>query len=162
MGSVLVAESAVIDARPEVIYSILADYRDEHPRILPRQYFQELTILRGGQGAGTVFRARVRVLGTETRYEMVVSEPEPGHMLVETDASAGVVTTFTVSPIGDGNRTNLEIATTWTTRGSLAGFLQGLMTPLVSRPMYRTELQLVASYVASRQHKTDTIGSSSR
>lgn len=162
MGSVRVAESAVIDARPEAIYSILADYLDEHQRILPRQYFQELEVLRGGHGAGTVFRTRVRVLGTETKYEMVVSEPEPGHVLVETDAAAGVFTTFTLSPVDKGNRSNLEIATTWTTKGGLAGFLQQLMTPLVSRPMYRAELELIASYVAGKRRDAHAIGPASR
>ena len=37
------------------VYALLADYRDGHPRILPPA-FSDLTVLRGGTGAGTVIR----------------------------------------------------------------------------------------------------------
>ncbi|MGZ3638719.1 MAG: SRPBCC family protein [Ktedonobacterales bacterium] len=156
MGSVRVAESAVINARPEVVYGILADYRNEHPRILPQQYFKELTIERGGQGAGTVFRARIRAFGSEMAYHMEVTEPEPGHVLVETDKDAGVVTTFAVSPVDGGRRANLEIATAFPLSGGLRGAVEKFMNPLVVGRIYRTELQQVANYVASKQHEAAT------
>ncbi|HEX8034969.1 MAG TPA: SRPBCC family protein [Ktedonobacterales bacterium] len=156
MGSVRVAESAVINARPEEVYSILADYRNEHPRILPQQYFKELTIERGGQGAGTVFRARIRAFGSELKYHMEVTEPEPGHRLVETDKDAGVVTTFTVSPVDGGRRATLEIATEFTLSSGLRGAVEKVMNPLVVGRMYRTELQQVADYVASKQREKAT------
>jgi hypothetical protein len=156
MGSVRVAESAVINARPEVVYSILADYRNEHPRILPQQYFKELTIERGGQGSGTVFRSRVRTFGTEMTYHMEVTEPEPGHVLVETDKDAGVVTTFTVSPVDGGRRATLEIATEFTLSGGLRGAAEKYMIPLVTTRMYRAELQQLADYIASKQRQAAT------
>ncbi len=161
MGSVRVAESAVIDPQPEMIYGILADYRHEHPRILPQQYFKELEILRGGQGADTVFRSRVRAFGSDVTYQMEVSEPEPGRVLVETDKDAGVVTTFTVSPVDGGRRANLEIATVWTTSGGLRGYVERLMYPLVAGRMYRAELQQLATYVASKQHEGGSLASGS-
>lgn len=156
MGSVQVAESAVINARPEVVYSILADYRNEHPHILPQQYFKGLEIESGGQGAGTVFRSHVRAFGTDVTNHMVVTEPEPGHILVETDNDAGVVTTFTVSPIDGGRRAHLEIATEWITSGGLRGYVERLMYPVVAGRMYRAELQQLAAYVASKHHEEAT------
>ena len=159
MGSVRVAESAVIDARPETIYSILADYRHEHPRILPQQYFKELEIIRGGQGAGTVFRSRVRTYGTDVTNHMEVSEPEPGHMLVETDSEAGVITTFTVSPMDGGRRATLEIATEFTLSDGLRGAVERLMYPVVAGRMYRAELRQLATYVASKQSEGVTASS---
>ena len=156
MGSVRVAESAVVNARPEVVYAILADYRNEHPRILPQQYFKELTLERGGQGAGTVFRARVRTFGSEVTYHMEVTEPEPGHLLVETDKGAGVVTTFTVSPVDGGRRATLEIATEFTLSSGLRGTVEKFMNPLVVGRLYRTELQQLADYVASKQREAAT------
>lgn len=156
MGSVRVVESAVINARPEVIYSILTDYRNEHPRILPRQYFKGLEIERGGQGAGTVFRSRVRAFGAEVTNHMEVTEPEPGRVLMETDKDAGVVTTFTVSPVDGGRRAHLEIATEFTISGGLRGAVEKLMNPLVVGRMYRAELQQIADYSASKQHEAAT------
>lgn len=154
MGSVRVVESAVINTQPEEVYSILADYRVEHPRILPKQYFKELEIKRGGQGAGTFYRVRTRTMGVDTTYHMEVSEPKPGHVLRETDKDAGVVTTFTVSPVDGGRRANLEIATVFTLSAGLRGALEKYMIPLAARPMYRAELQQLAAYVANgRQEK---------
>lgn len=153
MGIVRAAESAVIDAQPEMIYNILADYRHGHPRILPQQYFKELEVLRGGQGAGTVIRSRVRAFGTEVTYQLEVTEPEPGRVLVETDKDAGVVTTFTISPVDGGRRASLEIATEWTTHGGLRGYVERLTYPFVAGRMYRAELQQLATYVASQQHE---------
>jgi hypothetical protein len=54
MGLMRVQSSAVIPARPEAIYAVLADYREAHPAILPKPYFTELKVEEGGQGAGTV------------------------------------------------------------------------------------------------------------
>lgn len=156
MGNVRAAESAVINARPEMIYTILADYRNEHPRILPQQYFKELEIERGGHGAGTVFRARTRAFGAEVNLHMEVSEPEPGHVLVETDRDAGVVTTFTVSPVDGGRRAKLEIATEWAAKAGLRGAMERLLNPLITGRMYRAELQQLAAYVTSKQRKEAT------
>ena len=49
--------SAIIDARPEEIYGILADYRDQHPRIVPAEYLRGLEVEAGGYGAGTIIRS---------------------------------------------------------------------------------------------------------
>ena len=44
----------------------------------------------------------MQVLGVERVYREVVSEPEPGRVLAETDADAGVTTTFTVDALDGG------------------------------------------------------------
>lgn len=54
MSQIHAQATAVIDAPPEVVYAILADYRADHPAILPKQYFAECAVEEGGQGAGTV------------------------------------------------------------------------------------------------------------
>lgn len=156
MGSVRVVESAVINTPPEAVYSILTDYRVEHPRILPQQYFKELEIKRGGQGAGTFYRVRTRVMGADTTYHMEVTEPEPGHVLMETDKDAGVVTTFTVSAVDGGRHANLEIASEFTLSGGLRGAMEKRMIPLAAGRMYRAELQQLAAYVASGRREAAT------
>lgn len=134
-----------MDARPEVVYTLLADYRQGHPRILPPAYFTGLEVERGGIGAGTVFRVQMRAMGQTATYHMEVSEPAPGRVLVETDAAAGVVTTFTVTPVDGGQRARLSIATEWAPKGGLPGLIERLVTPPVARHIYRAELRQAAA-----------------
>ena len=118
MGQYHVEVSRVIAARPQDIYAVLADYRTTHPNILPSQYFKELTVEEGGVGAGTVFRLRMSVMGASREYRMIVSEPEPGRVMVETDSEAGVVTTFTVDPLANGAQSRVSISLTGQTSHS--------------------------------------------
>lgn len=141
-------EAAVIEATPATIYAILSDYRVQHPQILPKEAFPSIEVEQGGQGAGTVFRVTTRALGVERRYHMLVSEPEPGRKLVETDSSVDLVTTFTIEPVDDGKRTRLTIATDWNSAGGLSGLVERLVTGPVMRRIYRKELGLIAAYVA--------------
>ncbi|HWQ13485.1 MAG TPA: SRPBCC family protein [Roseiflexaceae bacterium] len=145
------AMSAVVPAAPEEVYTVLADYRTEHPRILPRQYFTSLAVQQGGRGAGTVIRVTTRALGVERSYLMDVSEPEPGRRLVETDRGSGLATSFTVTPTGDGHSL-VEIATTWETRPGIAGALERLTTAPIMRRIYAAELRQLAQYMRERAH----------
>ncbi len=47
-----VVASADMDAPPDRVYAIIADYHNGHPHILPKQ-FRNLTVEKGGVGAGT-------------------------------------------------------------------------------------------------------------
>ncbi len=150
MGLVHAAESVVLDARPEDIYTILVDYRNEHARILPPQYFTHLTVEEGGAGAGTVFRTQVRVMGQTRDFHMAVSEPELGRVLRETDLDTGLATTFTLTPVDNGQRTRLEIRSEWQNKGGLSGWLDSLTTPSVMRRIYRSQFQQMAQYLKTR------------
>ena len=87
-----------IPARRERVYSLIANYNDGHPRILPKQ-FSDLVVEQGGIGAGTVIRFQMSILGKKQHFRAAITEPEPGHVLVETDLEPnGAVTTFTVNP----------------------------------------------------------------
>ncbi len=143
MSTIHVEVSAIIPARPETIYAILADYRVGHPAILPKPYFTALVLEQGGQGAGTVIQVHMSVMGARRRYHMTVSEPEPGRVLVETDAEAGVVTTFTVEPAGNGEQARVTIATD--SPGGSA--LERWITPVVTRRIYQKELAQLAAFV---------------
>lgn len=149
MSKIRVAESMVIDAKPEEIYALLADYHKGHPRVLPKKYFKSLEIESGGQGSGTVFRARVRAGGAEREYHMRVTEPAPG-VLMETDIPTGLFTTFTVTPAQGGQQASLEIATEWTTPG-IKGFFERLLSPPIMQRMYREELHQLAGVVKDKQ-----------
>lgn len=139
--------SRVIDAPPAVIYAIIADYRNGHPRILPKPEFAELVVEQGGTGAGTVIRVTMQVMGRKQSMHLRVSEPEPGRVIQEEDAN--VVTTFTVAPLGGGSRSQVTIASTWR-RPGFAGWVERRVNPLVARGLYRRELALLAAEVGKR------------
>ena len=147
MTTIHAEASAVIAASPEQIYAILADYRHAHPAILPRPYFAELTVEEGGQGAGTLFNLRMNVLGTQHRFREVVSEPEPGRVLVETDLYTGQTSTFTIDPREGGQAARVTIAADFVPSPGVAGVLERLVNPIVTRRIFRQELRNLADYV---------------
>lgn len=147
MNTIHVEASAVIDASPEKVYAVVADYHTGHPAIVPKQYFTSLTVESGGLGAGTVVRGTVKVLGTEYPLHHQVSEPEPGRVLVETDLDTGDATRFTFEPLNGGRQTRVTIATDFVASPGLAGFLEKLSKPRVARDMYQKELRNLAEYV---------------
>ena len=66
MGQVVVQSERVIAARSQHVRAFLADYRDNRPRILPPEYFEDYRIEQGGLGAGTVFSYRLQAGGRES------------------------------------------------------------------------------------------------
>src|SRR5688572_17300322 len=110
MTRVEAAAWAVMDAPSTTVYSVIADYRGLHRRILPARYFSDLEVERGGTGAGTLIQFTLRLLGSSRTTLAEISEPIPGRMLVETQLDRrGASTTFTVLPVGDGSRTSVTI-----------------------------------------------------
>lgn len=135
------ASSAEIAAPAASVYSFLADYREGHPAILPHPPFVSLDVEEGGVGAGTVIWVRMRVLGRVDGFRAVVSEPEPGRVLVETN-DTGYVTSFTVDPLGP-DRSRVTIATEQTREGWRARAEAWLVARRML-PVYRRELGLLA------------------
>jgi hypothetical protein len=140
----------VINATPEAVYAVLRDYEQHHPRILPQQNFSDLRVEEGGQGAGTVFRVRSRVMGTERAFHMRVTEPEPGRVLVERDIPTDLVTTFTVTPLNEGQQARVTIATEWEASRGLVGLIERVATPRMLRQIYEAELALLEAYMVNR------------
>jgi hypothetical protein len=122
------------------VYAILADYRVGHPSILPARAFAELTVERGGQGAGTVIGFGMKSFGTVRWARAAVDEPEPGRVLRErTLDEKDIVTTFTVDHLEPG-RSRVTIETTWTPRG-LGGLFERLLAPPFLARVYAEELE---------------------
>jgi Polyketide cyclase / dehydrase and lipid transport len=145
-----VTSSAHVDAEPQRVYSILADYNHGHPRILPKQ-FKRMVVERGGAGAGTAIRFDVQVLGRTQTFRAVVSEPEPGRVLVERNVEPNdSVTTFTIDPVPGAPAAQVTITTELRSRGGLLGVIERLLTRKVLQSMYQEELRLLEK--AARQH----------
>jgi hypothetical protein len=145
-----VEASYVIDSRAEDIYAVMSDYRVSHPAVLPRQYFQELTVEKGGQGAGTVVRGSLKVFGIVYTFHQIVTEPEPGRVLVETDIETGQWTRFTFEPINGGAQTRLTITSEFPPSKGIMGIMERWTKPAVIRNIYNKELRQIADYVTAR------------
>ena len=140
----IVSASATIPARRDRVYSLIANYNDGHPRILPKQ-FSSLVVEQGGVGAGTIIRFQVNVFGRRQTFRAAITEPEPGRVLVETDLDAnGAVTTFTIDPAGAPADSRVTISTELRVRGGFLGKIEKTLSTLLLRPMYAKELENLA------------------
>lgn len=144
--------TARIDAPPDRLYGIIADYREGHPRILPRPPFVSLDVEEGGYGEGTVISVRMRVLGSEQTFRAWITEPEPGRTLVET-SDTGYVTTFTVEA-DDDRASRVTIHSELTPRRGLLATVERWIAPRMLRPVFVRELALL-DRVARERHGGD-------
>jgi hypothetical protein len=145
-----ITAEAVVDAPAEVAYAIIADYRDGHPRIIPRPPFVSLEVEQGGTGAGTVIRFQMRIFGRTRTFRAAITEPEPGRVLAETDLDTGAVTTFTVVPIEDGRKSRVTITTRLETRGGPLGRVERFVATRLLRPVYHRELERLGAVASER------------
>lgn len=139
-----------IDAPASRVYHLIRDFREHHPRFLPPQ-FTSFEIESGGVGAGTVHRFTMKLGGRITTYRVRVGEPAPGRVLIESDPTRRMLTTFTVDAEDGGARVRID--TTWHTSG-LKGAVERLVAPPMLRRVYEAELNLLDRY--ARDHAPDT------
>jgi hypothetical protein len=140
----VISASAVIPARRERVYSLIANYHDGHPRILPKQ-FSHLTVEQGGVGAGTIIRFQMSLLGKKQDFRAAITEPEPGRVLVETDLGQnGAVTTFTVDPGTAPADSHVTIATELSVRAGILGKFERLCASALLRSIFTKELENLA------------------
>lgn len=136
-----------IAAPAEVVYAVFADYREAHPRILPPNFFTGLAVDEGGYGAGTVIRVEGRFAGRTRTIRGIVTEPEPGRLLVESYPEERMVTSFIVDPEPDGACT-VTLRTVGPRRAWPLGWIEERMVRRLLGRVFREELDLVAAYVA--------------
>jgi hypothetical protein len=139
--------SALIESDPQIIYSIIADYNDGHQKILPKPPFVSLVVEAGGKGEGTIVLVQMKVLGKLQVFRTVVSEPEPGRVLVETN-DTGYITTFTVEPRDDGKLSYVNFTTEISDDAGLLKKLEFRLSKLLLVPVYNKELEKLAEVAA--------------
>lgn len=142
---------AEVSARPEIVWDILTDYLDGHPRVLPPRAFKDFQVESGGRGPGTVMRFTFTGAGPTRHFYQIASAPEPGRVLVEADIDGPARSTFTLTPLDDGQRTLLHIATDQGVEPGLAGAVSKLFTPLLAPSMRRIYLEEIARIEALAQ-----------
>jgi hypothetical protein len=140
-----VSKSLRIDAPAKVLYAVIADYRDGHPRILPRPPFVSMTVTQGGFGAGTEIDLTMRIFGRIQKYRGIVSEPEAGRVIVERYAGTSMITSFIVDPVDDGRLADVTICTELDVGSGLAGVIGRWMATRMLRRAYAEELVLLAA-----------------
>lgn len=140
----IISASAVIPARRERVYSLIVNYRDGHPRILPKQ-FSNLVVEQGGVGAGTVICFQMNVMGRKQTFRAAITEPEPGRVLVETYLDPNnAVTTFTMDPGTAPADCKVTISTELPVRSGILGSVERTLTTLLLRPIYVKQLENLA------------------
>lgn len=156
MQSYVASKSALIKAPAQQVYATIADYHNGHPQLLPKQYFTKITVEQGGVGAGTHVRFEMKAMGRTHLFQGVISEPEPGRVLVEANTSATMgasVTTFTVDPVASGTQAQVTIETQSQSRDGLAGVIERFLGRRFLQHVYTQELALLATYVEGQTKK---------
>ena len=148
MATIHVSAERTVDAPARAVYGYIADMRAHHPHFLPPA-FSGFRVESGGVGAGTITRFTVTAGGRTRQYRMKVAEPEPGHVLTESDTNSSMVTTTTVT--ARGSTSLVQISTAWEGAGGIGGFFERLFAPRVMRGIYADELQRLDAY--ARGHR---------
>ena len=156
MSAVRAGSSALIRAPSHVVYQLIADYRNGHPRILPTRYFPRLEVEQGGVGAGTIIRFQMRAFGVTREIRAEVTEPTPGQVLVETDLATGARTAFIVTAEVGSHVCRVGIETEWDAKG-LRGWVERMTVPRLLQRIYAEELATLA-VLAEGEHGAEARG----
>lgn len=145
--------SKLINSPPQVVYSIIADYHHAHPKILPNPPFVSLVVEQGGVGAGTVALVQIKVMGKTQTFRTVVTEPDPGKVLVETN-DTGYITTFTFDPHNEGRNSLVTFTTEISDDSSLIKKLEFKLFRILLVPVYERELENLAAEATKKSRDT--------
>ena len=149
MSTKIFSVSKIISSPTGTVYSIIADYNDAHPKILPNPPFVSLEVVKGGVGAGTEMIVGMEMFRKVQTFRAVVTEPEPGRTLVET-TDTGYRTTFSVEPENDGKKSLVTFTTELVGNPGILKRLEFWLTSKLLRPVYNKELENLADASAKR------------
>ncbi|GAA4135796.1 SRPBCC family protein [Actinomadura keratinilytica] len=145
MGQVTATAEKTVEASPQRVLEVLGDYDGVRARTLTG-HFSEYEVRKGGKGDGTVVHWKPAATGKRVRdCLMSVSVPDAA-TLVERDANSSMVTTWTVSPAGDGAR--VRVTTTWSGASGVGGFFERTFAPRGLQRVYDEQLAKIASELA--------------
>ena len=150
MNTINISASAIIHAPASRVYAIIADYREGHPHIVPPKYFRNLVVEQGGTGAGTKIRFEMVLFGKVQKTGSVVSEPEPGRVLVESTVDGMAVTRFIVDAQEDGKTCRVTLDTDLKSMG----FIGNALIRFLFGRIYREELALLQAHATRTAQNT--------
>ncbi|GGT56946.1 SRPBCC family protein [Streptomyces purpureus] len=143
MAQVEATTERIIAADAEAVFDALADYQDTRAKLLP-QHFSEYEVREGGDGEGTLVHWKLQATSKRVRDCLLeVTEPTDGQ-LVEKDRNSSMVTTWTVTPAGEG-RSRAVVSTVWNGAGGIGGFFERTFAPKGLGRIYDTVLANLAA-----------------
>jgi hypothetical protein len=146
MAQVEATTERIIAADAEAVFDALADYSGTRAGLLP-EHFSEYEVREGGDGAGTVVHWKLQATSKRIRDCLLdVTEPTEGQ-LVEKDRNSSMVTTWTVTPAGEG-KSRVVVSTVWNGAGGIGGFFEKTFAPKGLSRIYDQELDKLAARVA--------------
>jgi uncharacterized protein YndB with AHSA1/START domain len=145
MAQVEATTERTIAADAETVFDALADYSGTRPKLLP-EHFSEYEVREGGDGEGTLVHWKLQATSKRVRDCLLeVTEPTDGE-LVEKDRNSSMVTTWRVTPAGEG-RSRVVVTTTWQGAGGIGGFFERTFAPKGLGRIYDAVLAGLASEV---------------
>ncbi|MDT9682692.1 SRPBCC family protein [Streptomyces sp. TRM76323] len=148
MAQVEATTERVIAADAETVFDMLADYGNARAKILPEQ-FSEYRVHEGGDGEGTLVHWRLQATSKRVRDCLLdVTEPTDGQ-LVEKDRNSSMVTTWTVTPAGEG-RSRVVVTTVWNGAGGIGGFFERAFAPKGLARIYDAVLANLAAEIEKK------------
>jgi uncharacterized protein YndB with AHSA1/START domain len=145
MAQVEATTERVVAADAEKVFDALADYSGTRRKLLP-EHFSEYEVREGGDGEGTLVHWKLQATSKRVRDCLLeVSEPTDGE-LVEKDRNSSMVTTWRVTPAGEG-RSRVVVTTTWKGAGGIGGFFEKTFAPKGLGRIYDAVLARLAAEV---------------
>ncbi|MFC5146993.1 SRPBCC family protein [Streptomyces aureoversilis] len=143
MGQVEATTERIIAADPEEVFDALADYTGTRAKLLP-EHFSEYEVREGGDGEGTLVHWKLQATSKRVRDCLLeVAEPTTGQ-LVEKDRNSSMVTTWTVTPAGEG-KARVVVSTVWNGAGGIGGFFERTFAPKGLGRIYDAVLDKLAA-----------------
>jgi uncharacterized protein YndB with AHSA1/START domain len=145
MAQVEATTERVIAADAEAVFDALADYSGTRAKLLP-EHFSEYEVREGGDGGGTLVHWKLQATSKRVRDCLLeVSEPTDGE-LVEKDRNSSMVTTWRVTPAGEG-KSRVVISTVWNGASGIGGFFEKTFAPKGLSRIYDAVLAKLATEV---------------
>ncbi|CAL9377423.1 polyketide cyclase [Streptomyces sp. DH-12] len=127
MAQVESTTERIVAADADTVFDALADYSGTRAKLLPEQ-FSEYEVREGGDGEGTLVHWKLQATSKRVRDCLLeVTEPTDGE-LVEKDRNSSMVTTWRVTPAGEG-RARVVVTTVWDGAGGIGGFFERTFAP---------------------------------
>lgn len=147
MAQVEAATERIIAAQPDDVFDALADYSDTRGSVLT-EHFSEYEVREGGDGEGSLVHWKLHATSKRVRdCLMEVSEPTDGE-LVEKDRNSSMVTTWRVTPAGEG-KARVSVTTVWNGAGGIGGFFEKTFAPKGLARIYDGVLAKLAARMES-------------
>lgn len=156
MAHIYVKSEKVVNANPADVYTAISDYKEKRPELLTPN-FVDYKVEKGGRGDGTVVSYRLHAARRERPYHVQVKEPVKGQVLTENDTNSSLVTTWSVMPLEDGQRSLVRVATEWEGGQGIRGFFERVFAPLGVRGIYNRMLDRLSNTVPTTGETTSRV-----